>query len=130
MYLACDKTLLAVGTRNAETITYSQCKTPSPQWTKIPLPLRSPRLTLGSPHWLPCHEVEGKRSAFFNFPSVDISLSQINSLENVKYARDSFGHWPPTGNELRNYRCELFVAGGDLFKRRQVMHIRKIKQLI
>lgn len=70
-----------------------------------------PSSPLGSPHWLPCHEVEGKRSAFFNFPSVDTSLPQINSPENVKYARDSFGHWPRTGNELRNYRCELFVTG-------------------
>lgn len=26
-----------------------------------------PSSPLGSPHWLPCHEVEGKRSAFFNF---------------------------------------------------------------
>lgn len=88
-----------------------------------------PRHTLGSPHWLPCHEVEGKRSAFFNFPSVDTSLPQINSPENVKYARDSFGHWPRTGNEHGNYRCELFVTGSDLFKRRQAMHIRRDKPI-
>lgn len=88
--------------------------------------------TWSSRHWLPRHEVEGKRSAFFNFPHRSIARClRINSPETVKYARNTPKVVARRGNsatsELRNYRRYACITERKTRLNSAFMHIREIK---